>query len=476
MIAPVDKVAGNYSFCCKRLYAHTLRTELGAQDGAYREVGHGQPAVEEIIQAHRRFLAPLSLWNKNNAHLPFVYSSLKLHKKPISFRFIASCGKCTTTSLSKLLSNVLNFLLDEIRKMDDEVIDDTGVRRLFVVKGYEEVMKFFSKWSAHQFQSVQTGDFSTMYTTIPHDDLKDIIAGVFETVWNYKKRVDPDVEDREKLFLKCSGREVEWKYVRVAGPGTTHHSSNMHVMSQKNVLDLLYWQIDNVYLANGDGLYRQVGGIPIGTNDGPGLANMFLYGYESRYINRLDEEEGEQFQLSFRLIDDTLSMDNLDAWSKAVSAPYHLGGMYPVELVYNDTSISNREANFLGVKIRIVRCGVLETNVYDKRREFKFRIQRYPHMLSFIPDKIPYGVFVGLLHRCYRICSTPYLFSENVRLLFQTFVTNGCHLPRLFRLLRVFLSARAPLRWKKVKWWKLHKRLKQTHGVHKVAGAPQEPD
>ena len=125
---------------------------------------------------------------------------------------------------------------------------------------------------------------------------------------------------------------------------------------------------------------------------------------------------------------------------------------------------------------RILRNGVLHTSVYDKRRDFKFKVQRYPSMSSLIPDKIPYGVFMGLLYRSYRICSTPFLFVDNVRVLLQTFVTNGCLLSRLFRILRMFLSKHAPLRWNKVKWWKLLKRVMQSHGVRKVAGAPQEPD
>ena len=63
----------------------------------------------------------------------------------------------------------------------------------------------------------------------------------------------------------------------------------------------------------------------MGTNPGPSIANLYLYGYESSYIDthflnaRVGEthaernmrlEEGKRFHMSFRYIDDTLSFDN----------------------------------------------------------------------------------------------------------------------------------------------------------------------
>lgn len=39
----------------------------------------------------------------------------------------------------------------------------------------------------------------------------------------------------------------------------------------------------------------------------------------------------------------------------------------------------------------------------DKSKYVPFKVRRYPLMCSLIPQTIPYGVFVGQLHRGYRI-------------------------------------------------------------------------
>ena len=123
------------------------------------------------------------MWNPKTARLPYLYWLPKLHKQPIRQRFIAGSAKCTTTPLSKMLSDVLLFLQSQLRLKDDEFIQQTGVRRLFVVESFEEVTWFLSKWQSEQFSLLSSGDFSTMYTNIPHQDLKDILRSVFEEAW-----------------------------------------------------------------------------------------------------------------------------------------------------------------------------------------------------------------------------------------------------------------------------------------------------
>ena len=57
----------------------------------------------------------------------------------------------------------------------------------------------------------------------------------------------------------------------------------------------------------------QIIGIPVGTTCGPGLANSYLYGYESKFIDNLCLTDrivtAKRFHTSFRLIDDTLSVE-----------------------------------------------------------------------------------------------------------------------------------------------------------------------
>jgi hypothetical protein len=471
IIHPVDKASGNYAFTCKKLYASVLRAELGKVDGAYKICDRAQA---DIISSHKLFLNRICFWDEKCAQLPFLYESSKLHKNPIAYRFIANCSRCTTTKLSKTLSDILNFLLRELKEKDDENIMKTGIRRFFVINGFQEVTQFLSKWSFHTFETVETGDFSTMYTTIPIDDMKRVLGKVLTEVWNYAAEKLNVVGGESNLYVEHTKHDVKWNGNGRTRQSKTFHSPHLHKMSRKNVEELIFWQLDNTYMVNGGNVYQQSDGIPMGTNDGPGLANLYCYGYEAAYIDKLAlvaQDTARKFHMSFRLIDDGFSIDNKLLWHEAISKSYEDGGMYPKALTYNDTSISDKEVHFLGMKIKIKVGGKIEVDVFDKRKEFRFPIQRFPDMNSFIPESIPYGVFTGFLHLCYKICNSPNLFLSNVENLKKVFSAKGCTQKRLNKRLLHFLKSKSPLRWN-MKWWRLY----QFSTQRKVVGAQDEPD
>ena len=47
--------------------------------------------------------------------------------------------------------------------------------------------------------------------------------------------------------------------------------------------------IDNIFVTFGGCLFRQVIGIPVGTNWAPLLADLFLYSYESEFLDNMKE-------------------------------------------------------------------------------------------------------------------------------------------------------------------------------------------
>jgi hypothetical protein len=121
--------------------------------------------------------------------------------------------------------------------------------------------------------------------------------------------------------------------------------------------------LNNIYIINGRTIRKQVIGIPMGTNCAPVLANLFLYYYESRYIDGLYADENTKssaalFHMSFRLIDDTLSIDN-PLWVKAVSLSLDDGGIYPSELTLNDTHLHGRRRLIMIAPLVIPQTQVL---------------------------------------------------------------------------------------------------------------------
>jgi hypothetical protein len=203
-------------------------------------------------------------------------------------------------------------------------------------------------------------------------------------------------------------------------------------------------------------------GIPMGTNCAPALANLYLYSYESRFLDRLmaegREDVARKFHMSFRYIDDALSLDN-EHWMEFTSKTAEDGGIYPSALKLNDTTLTEEAdaVHFLGMTIRNPtimtqsaqgesRQGSDDVNVdrfyvevFDKRKEFPFQVRRYPHMSSLIPTNLPYGVFIGQLHRYYNICSYTRDFLRHTIELGRTLFRQGCNTNRLGRHLREFL-------------------------------------
>ncbi len=122
------------------------------------------------------------------------------------------------------------------------------------------------------------------------------------------------------------------------------------------------------------------------------------------------------------------------------------GGIYPSCLHYGDTKINQHETTFLGMGLKLVDTKI-RTTVFDKRRSFKFQIQRYPTLLSFIPPSIAYGVFVGRIHTFYNICSSPFDFVtqclEPCRILHR----QGAAKYQLIRSFNNFIMAKSSIRW-----------------------------
>ena len=220
-------------------------------------------------------------------------------------------------------------------------------------------------------------------------------------------------------------------------------------------MELIQFLVYNTYIVNGDDIRKQVIGIPMGTNCAPLLANLYLYSYESAFIDRLEASvsvaAARSFHMSFRLIDDLLSVDNplLHAYIN-VPAPESkedgVGGIYPAQLTLNNTSLPDC-VHFLGMELRY-RGNSLELDIFDKKNEFPFQVIRYPHLDSVIPTSIPYGVFTGLLYRRYRICNRKPIFLDRSVELATVLMNKRCSKRRLCRLFRKFLCQRAPLRWK----------------------------
>ena len=99
--------------------------------------------------------------------------------------------------------------------------------------------------------------------------------------------------------------------------------------SCQNVCEALIYLLDNIYIRFGTKLYRQIVGIPMGTNCAPLVADLFLFCYERDFMASLSDVKQAEiigaFKSTSRYLDDLLNIDN----------PYFEGmvnRIYPPEL------------------------------------------------------------------------------------------------------------------------------------------------
>ena len=135
--------------------------------------------------------------------------------------------------------------------------------------------------------------------------------------------------------------------------------------------DALHYLLDNKFIRFGSKLYRQIVGIPMGTNCAPLVADLFLFCYERDFMLSLSDTYQadiiiEAFNSTSRYLDDLLNIDN----------PYFeqmVGQIYPTELQLNKANSSDTEAPFLDLNLSITN-GIVSSKIYDKRDDFNFEI------------------------------------------------------------------------------------------------------
>ena len=159
--------------------------------------------------------------------------------------------------------------------------------------------------------------------------------------------------------------------------------------------------MDNIYISFGTNLYRQIVGIPKGTNCVPLVADLFLFCYERDFMKYLSIDNQadviKAFNLTSQYLDDLLNIDN----------PYFermVTQICPPELQLNKAKTSDNEAPFMDLHLSISN-GFVSSKIYDKRDDFDFDIVNFPFLDGDVPRRPSYGVYISQLIRFARVCS-----------------------------------------------------------------------
>ena len=79
-----------------------------------------------------------------------------------------------------------------------------------------------------------------------------------------------------------------------------------------------------------------------------------------------------------------------------------LGKIYPSTLTLKETNLSDHLVAYLDRQLEIEKGKLVE--LYDKRDNFPFRVQNYPHLDSNVPSMPMYGAYISQLLRFARAC------------------------------------------------------------------------
>ena len=133
-----------------------------------------------------------------------------------------------------------------------------------------------------------------------------------------------------------------------------------------SICEMIEFLIDNIFVQFGGRLFRQVIGIPMGTN----FSNF--HSSISRQYDHGHRRLARSFNLCYN-IDDLIVFNN----KKFLD---YLKEIYPSQLTVEKANKSDHLADYLDLTFIIDSEGKLSTRLYDKRDDFDFHIVNFPFL------------------------------------------------------------------------------------------------
>ena len=298
---------------------------------------------------------------------------------------VASC-KCTVKKLSKDITSIFKLAYNQIDRYNQKASIFSGIKTFWVIQNSQPVLKVLDQISSKRnAKTISSFDFSTLYTNIPHSklfaELSDIVRFIFKG------------GTRSTISIDKFGI-ARW---------TRYANNSLVKYDLDSILAAIKFLLDNCHFKFGDKLFRQIVGIPMGSDPAPFFANLFLHQYESRWIKKMKKENNvlaRKFGRVFRFIDDLLAVNDGEEFEK------HFSEIYSPELELKKENVINTHTSFLELDIQLSDRSFF-TKLYDKRDAFGFHINRMPFKDSNIPNRMFYASASAEVLRIYR--ATHYL-------------------------------------------------------------------
>ena len=468
IITYVDKFASRFLFICKKFYAQFLLTEFDTTD-TYTRI---DTSPEELSTTLINKLTVLGIpplppipqiesdeenTRQKQCILSYPCIVAKLHKNPTGFRIIACQSKYELLPLAQWINRFFTFIMDDLEKLWITTLKDANISPFpsWICTSSREIKPLLNYLNRHVRKSdrsnvsFQTMDFSKMYTNINLQDLKSRIHAIINRVFNA----------RRAQYVRLSTDPLESKWSSVIDETQARNTHKYQYVDKLRFFVWFDYLVDHIYLRIGDKIFRQIIGIPMGTNPAVFIANIYCFTYELEFIMNLIEREKLSLLQSCRFvkryIDDLLSA-NAIFFAKLACTPnteqitddinsclYGLTGIYPPCLTVNLESEGKSNIAFLDVLIQNVN-DIFIASVYDKREHppmNNVEDKKFPALHSLLADSSKYGIVTSQFHRFFSICSRKQDFIYRCRQLIHYMLqVKGYKYQTLKRYVYGFLS------------------------------------
>ena len=145
-----------------------------------------QMSSEDTLSSDDTFMMSLGIEvSDDDKRLPYLYwtpSYINLQK----YRFITGSSKCTTTQLPSLLTKIVTVIKTGLEKYCSVKTSQIRVNNMCILKNSTNLLSSLAHLGVRKATSIQTFDFSTLYTSIPHDLLKSRINNIINNAFKHK--------------------------------------------------------------------------------------------------------------------------------------------------------------------------------------------------------------------------------------------------------------------------------------------------
>ena len=245
--------------------------------------------------------------------------------------------------MSILLTSCLTAIKNHVIKYCTTVYERNGKNLFWSIKDSGDILDKL-KYIGFLASGLSTYDFSTLYTALPHNLIKEKLTELIEQTFNREG----------SLYLACNDKNAFF---------TSEQPKRYKLWSCQKMCDALHYLLDNIFIRFGSKLYRQIVGIPTGTNCAPHVADLFLFCYERDFMLSLSDNSQtgvvEAFNSTSRYLDGLLCVES-PCFEQVV------GRMCPAELQLSGANSSDTKAPFLDLNLSITN-GMVSSRVYDGR-------------------------------------------------------------------------------------------------------------